>query len=152
MATQTQNLELFKQDGTEYPSLNMFNINMDKIDEAIGEIGNKGSLQSQIDTLGEFVSFDSARSSSTLTKSTSYAIPANVYSHTFLLLQLRRWSYASSVMIEVELLKSDAEQHFRLTSHGGRYWDVTISQAGVITMQDLGGSAGEPYIAVFGLF
>ena len=98
------------------------------------------------------ISYDSAASSNVLTTSTTYSIPSAVYNHTLLYLMLRRWGHVGGTLIQIALLKSDASQALRICASGGRYWDVNISKAGIISLSELGGGAGEPYITVYGLF
>lgn len=51
MATETTNLKLNKPDKTDFYNIDLVNINMDKIDEAIGEKANKGDIPSIPDSL-----------------------------------------------------------------------------------------------------
>lgn len=51
MATETNNLKLNKPDITDFYNIDLVNVNMDKIDEAIGEKANKGDIPSIPDSL-----------------------------------------------------------------------------------------------------
>ena len=58
MSTQTTNLGLTKPSGNEKPLVSVLNTDLDIIDEAVGDVDVQadGSLQDQIDALGESVS------------------------------------------------------------------------------------------------
>lgn len=58
MSTQTTNLGLTKPAGNERPRINPINENMDILDEAVGDVdvSQDGSLQEQVNALGESVS------------------------------------------------------------------------------------------------
>ena len=57
MSTQTTNLGLTKPSGNEKPFVSVLNTDLDIIDEAVGDVDVQadGSLQDQIDALGESV-------------------------------------------------------------------------------------------------
>lgn len=59
MSTQTTNLGLTKPSGNEKPLVSVLNTDLDIIDEAVGDVDVQadGSLQDQIDALGESVSY-----------------------------------------------------------------------------------------------
>lgn len=53
MSTTTENLNLVKPDGDEYPDISVINGNMDTLDAAVGEVdyATDGDLQAQVNAL-----------------------------------------------------------------------------------------------------
>ena len=81
----------------------------------------------------------------------TYQIPAHVWNKTLLLIQVRRYGYASSLMFDIGYLKGDGAR-VRFCAGEGRYWEGYIDTNGLFTLTAKSGSAGDPYITVFGFY
>ena len=81
----------------------------------------------------------------------TYQIPAYVWNKTLLLIQVRRYGYASSLMFDISYLKGDGAK-VKFCAGENRYWEGHIDTNGLFTLTAKGGSAGDPYITVFGFY
>lgn len=122
------------------------------------EIGTKANstdvyTKSQVDTAlagkQDLISIHSDNSPTALSVNGTYQIPANVLSHTFIIIACRRGGYGNSIVFKKdELLTFD--NGFTFLGTGGGYYTLKCSNTGLLTVTNIS-NLSEPYILVTGI-
>lgn len=122
------------------------------------EIGTKANstdvyTKSQVDTAlagkQDLISIHSENSPTAISVNGTYQIPANVLSHTFIIIACRRGGYGNSIVFKKdELLTFD--NGFTFLGTGGGYYTLKCSNTGLLTVTNIS-NLSEPYILVTGI-
>ena len=81
----------------------------------------------------------------------TYQIPSSILAKSMIMVSLRRYGYFSSIVIsKAQLLGGAYTAGTRLWGNSTNYWDITISNSGLITLIAIGGTAF-PYIDCIGI-
>lgn len=81
----------------------------------------------------------------------TYQIPSSILAKSMIMISLRRYGYFSSIVIsKAQLLGGAYTAGTRLWGNATNYWDITISNSGLITLIAIGGTAF-PYIDCIGI-
>lgn len=83
----------------------------------------------------------------------TYQIPANVLSHSIIIISLRRWSYAGSVTFPKGNIAAGAYTNgITIWGNHDMYAEFSISTAGLITITAISANWSDVYIDVIGIF
>ena len=126
-----------------------------EVDTALSGKANSADVytKAQVDTAlagkQDLISIHSDNSPNAVSVNGTYQIPANVLSHTFIIIACRRGGYGNSIMFKKEELLT-FDNGFTFIATGGGYYTLKCSNTGLLTVTNIS-NLSDPYILVTGL-
>ena len=125
------------------------------ISEDVGEIALdvsqlSATVLSISGEIADIKTIDDAHNENFMQVNDTWQIPADVWAHKLILVEMRRQGIGGYLMVEKSGVNA-FDVGLKISAVSGQYYDFTISSTGLLTLKSKSADINDPFVQVFGI-